>query len=887
MARRLTARSLPAWIGDLPVYERTLANGLKALVLPRPRAPVVVCDLYYPAGSVDEPPGKSGIAHFLEHMLFKGTDLLPKGEIDRLAFLAAGHANAETCEDNTHYWFALPRDRWELALAIEADRMMGARFDAREIEAECFVIAEERARELDSAFGRLDQAHLLMSYLVHPYRNPILGWPEDVQGLTPADLEAFYQRHYRPAGAVLIVVGDFVPEAALDRIADQFGRLPAVAASRPSSFPAEPPQNGKRAFTLNESEGVPRAILGWHTVASRHADSPALGVLADLLTFGRRSRLWDRLVERDRLVTWVDASQEGARLAGQFVMQLEAVPGASPEAIEAAIQDEILSIIRSGPTAAELLRSRRRLEAAWRWEQDELSGLASGLGHVALWGDWRAWQEEHRASLAVTADEVGRAAAALADTVLTVGWSLPRPSRRFFGPALPSGLESGRPTTPRPVSRIVSEPLHLPAVLAVTGRPATLSDYQPRRTRLPNGLRLLIERRPETGTVALELHVDAGVLREEKPGVAHLAGRLREEGSAGRTAEAVAEAIDDVGGTIDMAATGVSLRVRAEDLALAIELMAETTRDPAFPARVLPWIKERVLAEFKADYEDPAYHADLAFRGLVYGRHPLGRDPRGGPRQIEPLTVADIRAHQRRFFHPDNAFLVAVGDFDPRRLRGLVNTHFGNWEPSGAALPAWPRPVEHRRAAVRRIMKPGEQVQIVIGHLGVSRDDPDYDALAVLDHILGSGPGFTDRLGRLLRDELGLTYSVGGGFCDSADVVAGVFRISLGTGPADASRAIAVIHEQIAAMQRGEFDAGEVERARGYLAGAWVFEYQTVAQRAERLLELERMGLPLDEPLNWPERISRVSLEDVRRAARKHLDPDGLCVVEVGPCLDS
>src|SRR5690606_1691538 len=132
-------------------------NGLKALVLPRARAPVVVTDLYYPAGSADEPPGLSGSAHFVEHMLFKGTEWFPKGQIDRLTFAAPGEANAETGEDFTHYWFAFPKDRWEPALAVEADRMRGATFDPAEVEAERNVIAEERARDLDSPAGRLDQ----------------------------------------------------------------------------------------------------------------------------------------------------------------------------------------------------------------------------------------------------------------------------------------------------------------------------------------------------------------------------------------------------------------------------------------------------------------------------------------------------------------------------------------------------------------------------------------------------------------------------------------------------------------------------------------------------------------------------------------------------------
>ena len=172
---------------------------------------------------------------------------------------------------------------------------------------------------------------------------------------------------------------------------------------------------------------------------------------------------------------------------------------------------------------------------------------------------------------------------------------------------------------------------------------------------------------------------------------------------------------------------------------------------------------------------------------------------------------------------------------------------------------------------------------MLIGHLGVRRDDPDFAALAVLDHVFGSGPGFTDRLGRVIRDELGLAYSVGGGMTDSADDVPGLFRVYLGTGPDEVDRAIAAVLEQVGAMHRGEFTDAEVERARRYLAGSWIFDYQTVGQRADRLMELERWGLPLDEPIQWPGRVARVTPAQVRRAARRHLYPDALVRVEVGP----
>ena len=427
MARRLDQSLAGIECCDLPVYERLLDNGLKALVLPRRGAPVVVSDLYYPVGSFDEPPGLSGLAHFVEHMLFKGTERFPKGQIDRLVSAAAGQCNAETGEDSTHYWFAFPSDRWELALAIEADRMRGVQFDPREVELERRVIGEERSRDLNSPQGRLDQNHLAVSYLRHPYRNPVLGWPDDAARIAIEDLTRFYQEHYRPDGAVLVVVGDVHPEQTLDRIAESFERIPAGSSPRRPTAVVEPRQSGRRDFTIVETDGVARGVFGWRTVPRGHVDTAALDVLADLLCCGRRSRLWQSLVEADGAATWVEASHAASQRAGQFFIQLEADPDADPADLEERIRLELHQLADSGPTTEELSRSCHRLEAAWRWEQEELTSLAAGLGNAALWGDWRNWPAEHRAAMAVGAEEIRRAATTyLIEDGLTVGWSLLR-----------------------------------------------------------------------------------------------------------------------------------------------------------------------------------------------------------------------------------------------------------------------------------------------------------------------------------------------------------------------------------------------------------------------------------------------------------------------------
>jgi zinc protease len=901
MVRRPNRRYAPESVHDLPVHERTLANGLHALVLPRGRTPIVVCDLYYPAGSFDEPSGRTGLAHFVEHMLFKGTEHFPKGQIDRFVLTAAGQSNAETGEDSTHYWFAFPADRWELALAIEADRMRGARFDPREVEAERQVICEERARELASAPARLDQTHGTVTYLRHPYRNPIVGWPDDIARISVDDLVSFYHTHYRPDGAVLVVVGDVDPDRALDAIERHFAKLAPGKAPQPRPSVVEPAQNGRRYFELSEPGSAPRGLLGWRTVPRGHPDAPALDVVADLLSSGRRARLWRSLVETDKSCTWVDAGHAVSQRGGQFFVQIEAVADAGGAAVERRIVADLLRLGQTGPSAQELARSRRRLVAAWRWEQEDMTSLAAGLGNAAVWNDWQLWPAEHRAALAVTAADIRRVVGAyLVEANLTVGWTSPRadlvdhPAALSAGPSIESFLPGGpaqRALSGRRGAGIgaVGSPLFSgvrtprPAPAKVPLKTCRFVDFHPCRTVLDNGFRVIWERRPDTGVIALELYVDAGIVREAKPGLACLTGRLLEEGTLNRSAHDLAATIEDAGGSLDVASTGGSVRVCREELAIALEILADVAIRPAFPRDAMDWVARRITADLRGDLEDPAFRADLRFRELVYGDHPLARDPRGGPGEIATLSRRDVVAHHRRHFTPENAFLVAVGDFDPRRLCNLVKAQFGDWAGGRRPLPPLPRVPKPGRPRVRRIPHASEQVQIIMGHLGVPRTSPDFDALVVLDHIFGSGPGFSDRLSRILRDELGLVYAVGGGMTDSADVLSGLFRVYAATRAEHADRVMDTIAAQLRAMHAGAFSNDEVDRARRYLAAAWVFDYQTVEQRAERLLDLERWGLCLDEPKHWPERIASITPAQVRSAASVHLHPDALFRVELGP----
>ena len=224
----------------------------------------------------------------------------------------------------------------------------------------------------------------------------------------------------------MVVVGDLDPEAALDRISSHFADIPAGDSAYIRPEIVEPNQSGRRGFVLPESESAARSLLGWRTVSRGHRDAPILDVLADLLCGGRHSRLWHSLVETEKLATWVETAHAAAHRAGQFFIQLEAAPGTDIAAVEPRITAELLRLRETGPSIAELDRSQRRIKAAWRWEQEDLASLASGLGSAAVWHDWRLWQAELRDALTVKADEIQRVVETyLVDASLTVGWSLP------------------------------------------------------------------------------------------------------------------------------------------------------------------------------------------------------------------------------------------------------------------------------------------------------------------------------------------------------------------------------------------------------------------------------------------------------------------------------
>jgi zinc protease len=372
---------VPSTFAMEDVRRTVLSNGLVVLTKEVHTSPIVTSMLWYRVGSRNEELGHTGKSHFLEHMLFKGTDRFKKGEIDLLTLKNGGANNAFTSHDFTAYYFNFASDRWEIALEIEADRMVNCAFDPEEFEAEKKVVIEELKTGLDSPWGLLLQEQEATAYKVHPYRNPIVGWLPDVERATVEQQQAYYRRYYHPNNAALALVGDFDSEDVLRKVDRAFGSIPA-GPKPPAMVLEEPPQRGERRLIVRWRSKVPRLAIAFHAPQIAAVDSYALQLLAVVLAEGKASRLYQRMVEKEQSVTFVTAEYGESKDPTLFHIRAEARGDHSIDEVEVSIQDELASICRNGISEHELDRAKHQIEAHFILSRERTLDQAILLGQI-------------------------------------------------------------------------------------------------------------------------------------------------------------------------------------------------------------------------------------------------------------------------------------------------------------------------------------------------------------------------------------------------------------------------------------------------------------------------------------------------------------------------
>lgn len=830
-----TDRALLEALWRDPADRYTLPNGLTVLLKRDPAAPVASVQVWVKTGSIHEGAHLgAGLSHYLEHMLFKGTERRAGRDISATVQAHGGYINAYTTFDRTVYYIDVPAEHTSVAIDLLADATLRSTLPAEEVAKEKDVILREIDMCLDDPDQRLGQALFETAFRTHPYRQPIIGHRDVFAANTREDLMGYYRERYAPNNLVVVIVGDFEPSATRAAIAEHFG---GVARRRlaPVLVPDELPQLARRDAHLFEDVQVSRCGLGWQVPGLAHPDSPALEMLAMVLGHGDSSIFWQSIREKARLVHTVDAMAWNPGTSGLFYVSYLADPD-KRAAAEAAIHAEIARVARTGVTAAALAKAVRQAVTAEINMRKTMSGQAARLGAAeVVVGDLDYGRRYFERLFALTPADLKRVLRAyLVPAKLTVVSS---------NPASATGL--GR---------------------AAAERPAVALDFE--EVALPNGARLLLQPNRQLPNLHLRLAFAGGSLFEpaDRRGANALLATLLTKDTATRSAEEVAQAIESVGGSFGDFSGNNSFGLHAEvlpgDAELALELLADAVLRPAFKPARLEIEREAALASLREALDDVVTVGRKRLRARFFGTHPFSVESGGDEAGLKAVTVADLKALHRQLLTAGNTVLAIAGDFDPRRLTPKLKAFLARL-PSGAA--------PSRRAALTVTtgefteIQPRQQAVVFQAFPGPGLKAPDYYVSEVADELFS---GMSSNLFERVREEKSLAYFVRSSRVVGLDTA--MFYFFAGTNPQRYPEVLAEFEAEVARVQSGGVTAAELKRCQTRLKAAKRMAMQANGARASQAALNAVYGLPVNDWRHYDEHIDGVTLAHLRAFAQRY-----------------
>ncbi len=774
----LALATTPGWAQDkdftlpnLPIEAFTLPNGLKVVLHRDQSVPRVTVCMAYHVGSKNESAGRTGFAHFFEHMMFRGTKNVPNYDIPLQE--TGAQSNAFTSEDLTVYYETVPTEYIDRALYLEAERLafLPTALDQTKFDTEREVVKNERRQSVDNVpYGLAEEAILRQVFPAgHPYSWSVIGSMKDLGAASTDDLRRFFGEFYSPNNAALCLAGDFDPAEVKKLINLYFTPIPPGPAIRAVAA-TTPPLT--KAATLTEVDKVsqPRVYWAWPTVADDHPDAPALHLLASVLTDGEASRFYRSLVEDQRVVADVDADSDTKEIAGLFTLEATAAKGKSQADVEAALAAAVQSLARQPATAAELIRAQAK------FERQTFNRLTAPLGRATMLaidfvehGRPDYYRVDYGRYARVTAADLAR----VAQQYLT----LPHFTLNIV-PAQP-GQEKSDPQPVGPLASSAVPALVAPRVIGAGPNWGLLPGPEPTRAWLPptyvkstlsNGVELwtLPWRTLPIVEVRLLMPIGSGDDPAGKSGLAYLTANLLDNGTKTKSNSDLTEQLDALGASLNTGAsadnTTVALTVLARNLKPALALMGEVLTAPRFDPKDFDLERGLQLDDIRKGPDSPRWLAQRALQAILFGpEHPYGNPAQGFESTVAGITLDDIRNFHKGYA-ANRAKLVVVGDVEPAILVTLLEETMVGWKTTGPEVK--PRPIVDTRSEAGKIYvvdKPGAVQSIInVARLWVDRSDPRYFATKVGNHIVGDD--FLSRLNANLREKNGFSYGAGSNF---------------------------------------------------------------------------------------------------------------------------
>ncbi|MCE9603032.1 MAG: insulinase family protein [Gemmatimonadetes bacterium] len=862
----MTAR-LHALLPPDSVRRVRLPNGLTILARRDTTAPVVAIVTWVKAGYFDETDDVVGIAHVLEHMYFKGTPTRGVGEIARETKAAGGYLNAGTIYDHTHYYTVLPASGFVAGLEVQADAYANSVIDAGELARELEVIIEETKRKADTASALAGESLFELLHDRHRIRRWRMGREHALRGFTRRQVADFYRDFYRPSNTVLAIVGDIDPDTAIAHATRLYGPIADAPVVR-SPGPVEEAPSGFRVRDWEGDIAQAELVFGWRTPALAHADTPALDVLATVLSGGRASRLVRAARDR-RLVSSVSAYDYTPTELGVFVVHATARADDLPAAARA-LWDQLRRVRAGEVTAGEVERARCLLEAQWLRRLESADGQANFLGAWELLGAWDRGVAYHEAVFDVDAARITEVAARWLDPdQAAIVTYRPRGTTALGADAaaVRRALESERP-----------------APLDATAAPAPVASPAPMRARFErvvdgihqfrtaNGVPILVRHRPGASLTHLGCFVGGGVMQESEHegGISTLMARAMLRGTTSRSASRLAEDAELLGG-VPSANVGTetmqwAVGVPARQFGAAAELLSDLVLSPVFPEDGVEAERAVALAALAALRDDMYRQPMRLAAGAAWPGHPYGRSTIGTEESIRAVSRDAIARWHAARVPASAAVLVAVGDLDPQQAADTLASRFAALR--YAPLPDLPAPPWPAVSLVR-----AEEREKAQTALSLLFDGPSYGEAARFDAEMLSGvaSGLGGRFFEELRDRQSLAYTVMARPFVRRN--GGTFGAYIATSPEKEEQARASLLREFARFVEEEVTPQELDRARRYAIGAWQIRQASGASVLAEIADAWINGA-LEDIARYPEDLGAVTPARMRAAAARWFDPD-------------
>lgn len=880
MTTNIVAQKLP----PIKFEEYRLKNGLRVILHRDTSTPIVAVNLWYHVGSKNEVVGRTGFAHLFEHMMFQGSKNY-NDDYFRPLQEAGANINGSTNPDRTNYFEVVPSNFLELALFMEADRL-GGLLDAmtqEKLDNQRDVVKNERRQSYDNQpYGTaFEKIFAQMHPVGHPYNWTTIGSLDDLTAASMDDVKGFFRQYYVPNNTSLVIAGNFDPKQAKGWVEKYFGPIPKGGEiTRPA--PPIPKISGETRKTFEDSVQLPRLYMVWQSSPSYSNDEAALDILSYILSAGRGSRLQSNLVYGKQISQDATSFNFSLEAAGMMIVQSTAKPVKSLDEIEKEVNIEIERLKNEPPSAGDMARALNSIESQTIFGMQNVLGKADQMNNYATYvGKPDYFQADLDRYRKVTPADVQRVAKTYLNANRFVMQFVPRKERAASQPNTAAN---------RPTSASGSKSEKKPDFSANLPKPQpdprfTLPSIQ--KQKLSNGLNVWFVNHSELPVVSMNMVINSGSAADplDRAGLASMTASLLNTGTKTRSAVDIANQLQAIGAFMNINSgwdsANATMQTLKKNIDPALEIYADVIGNPTFPADELETLRRRTLVGLIQRKDNPNATAQVAYSRLLYGKnHIYGKSTGGDEASVKAITKAEIEKFYSTYYRPNNATLIVVGDTDAKTMMPKLEKAFSGWK--AAEVPQMPVPeaITFDKPGIYIVDKPGAAQSVVqIGHVGITRNSPDFFPLLVMNAVLGGQ--FSSRINMNLREDKGYSYGA-----NSA------FQVRRGAGPFVAGGAVqtAVTKESVIEFMkeingiRGtipvtpqELDYNKQSLIRRYPSG-----FETPGQISNQLSNLVVYGLPDSYFNEYIQKVNAVTIEDVNRVANKYLTPDKMAILIVG-----